>query len=827
MDAAMQCVALRRQQVVAPSPRRSFDMSNLWRDLRLGLRTAWRSPGYSAVAIGTLALAIGANTLLFSIANPLIAKELPMKDPGTLGWIFEENKPNDVTRGSSSIPDFLEWRRNARSFSALAARETWGATITGHGSDAERLVILRVTANLDEVWGLTPSVGRLFQDGEDLPGSPRVAVLSNRFWRSRFSADRDVIGRVVWVDGVPTTIVGVMDPKFELFGNSTTDVWMPLPLDPNGARDARTLRIVGRLAPGVTVASANAEIAALSAAQARDHGGTNANWQATVLATRTAITSPDTWVLLGLLGVVVLFVLLIACVNLANLVLARVLRRRQDFAVRQALGASRLQLIRPLLAESLLLAIAGGLGGLALAQAGLRIINATAYDGLLRQIGIDGNVLIFAALVSLATPFLFSLWPALGAGRAATAETLRDARTSGGRPARRRRNVLVAAEVALAMSLLVISGLILQAMLYLERVDIGMNVQNVLTFRMEPTSSRYPDDAAKSAYVRNLVRDLTKIPGVEDAAVVSYLPVVEPEVARTLTGTLHDGDRDEARPVASWYSTTPDFFRVVGIKLVAGRGLAPSDIAGAEPVAVLNRMAAEKYFDTPEQALGHTVVLRGAGTSDRAVKIVGVVADTRNSNVVRTNPQVYVAFDQWPCPAWTTVLRSTTPADRTADARTVVRALDPGVAISLPKTLATLVDENTGDTGIVNGLFSGFALVALLLAAAGLYGVISHSVGQRQREFGVRLTLGAEPKAIRRMVVTESLRVTISGILVGLVLATLLAFASSSVLYGVSPWDPLTFGSVTLLVLIVSIVAVWSPASRAMKQDPASTLRAE
>ena len=800
-------------------------MSNVWRDLRLGVRTAIASPGYSLIAVATLALAIGANTLLFSIANPLILRGLPLKDQGTLGWIFEENQPSGVTRGSSSIPDLLEWRANAKSFSAIAARRSGGATLTGQG-DATRIEVMRVTDNLDEVWGMQPVLGRLFQTGEDLPGQPKVAVLSHRYWQGRFSGDRGVLGRVVWVDGEPTTIVGVMSPVMEVASNSRIDVWMPLVLDPAKPRDARTVRVVGRLAPGVSVAAANTELAALSAAQARDHANTNANWQATVVSTNVAITTPDTWVILGLLGVVVLFVLLIACANLANLVLARVLRRRHDFAVRLALGASRLQLIRPLLSESLLLSIAGGLGGLLLAQLGLRLINATAYDELLRQIGIDRNVMIFTALLSVLTPFLFSLLPALGADKHATAETLRDVRTSGGRSARRGRHVLVVAEVALALSLLVVSGLILRTMMNLQHVDIGMDVDNVLTFRMEPPATRYTDDAAKATFVRNLVRDLAAVPGVTGAAVVSHMPVLDSDIMRTVTGTRHDGEGD-AKPFASWFAASPDFFRVAGIKLLAGRSLASSDLAGTELVAVVNRMGAEKYFDSVDQAVGQTVLVQSADAPARAVKIVGVVSDTRDSQVTRTSPQLYVAFDQWPCPAWTTLLKSPSSADRTAHARAVVRALDPAVAISMPETLATLAEQNAGDTAIVNGLFTGFALLALVLAAAGLYGVISHSVGQRQREIGIRLTLGAAPASIRRMVVFESLRVTGTGMIIGLLLAVALAQASASVFYGISPLDPLTFGSVVLIVFLVSIAAIWSPASRAMKIDPARTLRAD
>jgi putative ABC transport system permease protein len=804
----------------------SVQMWNLWRDIRLGVRTALRTPGYSVIAIVTLALAIGANTLLFSIANPLVVRPLPIKDSSTLGWIWEDNQLNDVTRGGVSAADFLDMRARAHSFSDLEARESGGGTLTGHG-DAEHVTLIRATAGLCDLWGLHPALGRLFQPGEDAVGHPLVGVLSYHYWREAFHQDPTVLGRVLYLDGAPLTVVGVMDPAIEVYGFSTVDLWVPLPLDATLPRDQRNLRVVGRLAPGATIASANAEIRAVGAAQAREHSATNRNWVPGVVATRTAITGPDTWVLLGLLGVVVVFVLLIACANLANLVLARVIRQHHDFAVRLALGASRMQLIRPLVTESLLLGIVGGLVGLGLAHAGLRLINATAYDTLLQQIGIDGNVLIFTAVLSLVTPLLFSLWPALGAGRGGTAETLRDTRTTGGRKAGRHRNVLVAAQVALALSLLVVSGLVLQTIVNIQHADLGLDTRHELTFTVQPPADRYPTDASRAEFARRMIDALDAVPGVTAVAAVGHLPVFDAEITQTLTGTAHDGKGEEDRPWISRFNASPQFFRAAGIPLVAGREFTRADSARATPVAILNRTAADRYFDGVAGALGRTVMLHGRGAADRAVAIVGVVADTRDSTFTRTSPQLYVPFDQQPAESMTVLVRSDAPAGRAAPVHDAMRALDPAVAISTPKTMATLVEENTADNAILNWLFGGFAMLALALAAGGLYGVISYSVGQRQREIGVRMALGAAPWSIRRMVVVESLRITGAGVVVGLVLAWLLGRASASVLYGVSPSDPRTFGAVTALVVAVTLAAVWMPAGRAMRIDPARTLRAE
>ena len=524
--------------------------------------------------------------------------------------------------------------------------------------------------------------------------------------------------------------------------------------------------------------------------------------------------------LLGLLAVVVVFVLLIACANLANLVLARVVRHRHDFAVRQALGASRLQLIRPLVTESLLLGVIGGLAGLGLAHAGLRLINATAHDALLQHISIDSNVLIFTALLSVLTPLLFSLGPALGAGRGATAETLRDARSTGGRKASRRRNILVAAQVALALSLLVLSGLVLRTVMNFQHADIGYDTRHELTFRLHPPVNRYPDNPARARFVRELTREVGAIPGAsavggrESSAgrstTMSCRRCPAPCTTRRVPTSSRGRRGLRRRRTSSRRSTS---------RCSPAAASRSSDVAAGEPVAVVNQMAAEEHLGGVTGALGRTIRLKGRGAIDRPVKIVGVVSNTRDAQVTRTSPVVFVPFDQWPTEAMIVLVRSDAPAERAADVRAAMRRVDANVAISTPKTIRDLVEENTGDNSIVNGMFLGFALLALALAAAGLYGVISYSIGQRQREFGVRLALGAAPSTIARMVLIEGFKVTGIGVLLGLVLAIALAQGSASVLYGVSPRDPATFGGVTLLIIVVSLFAVWSPAVRAMRVE--------
>jgi putative ABC transport system permease protein len=808
---------------------RSVDMGSFFRAVRLAARTAIASPGYSVVTVATLALAIGANTLLFSLASPLVVRPLPIQHADRLGWIWQTNGPSGVTQGASSMPDFLDVRARAKSFSTLGAWEQAAGTLTGHG-DAQRVTLNRVTANFCDIWGLHSALGRLFLPGEDAPGRPAVGVLAYHYWQQAFGGDPGILGSTFTLDGRPITIVGVMEKAIEFGDLAAYDVWVPLPIEPTLPRDQRNLRMVGRLRAGVTLETADAEIRDLAARLAADHPATNLNWDARVVSTKQAIVGTNGLVVIGLLTVVVGFVLLIACANLANLVLARVVARRHEFAVRLALGASRLQVVRPLLLESLLLSLAGGAGGLAIAEGGLRAIRAVAgqTSPYWRQVGVDIYVLSFAVALALVTPLIFSLGPAMSAGRAGPAGTLRDARSSGGPKARWQRHLLVGSQVALALSLLVVSSLVVQTVERLQHVPIGMDLDRVLTFRVALPAGQYTDARAWDRFATGAIDELGALPGVEAAAVTSRMPVVDTETVRSLTGTLHDGTKDADRPWATFFAASPGMFRAAGITLLAGRAFDATDTASSEPVAVVSRTTADRYFDGVSAALGRTITVHGRDATDRAVRIVGVATDTRSADIVRISPQIWVPFDQEPVQTMTLVLRSESPGGQAAAARAVMRRLNPDVAISAPITLRKRIqDDFAEDNAVLTGLFSGFAMLALALAAAGLYGVLSYSVGQRRREIGVRLALGAAPKAIRRMVVVEALRVTGIGAAAGLVLGRLLAQGTASFLYGVTPNDPVTFAAALGVLLAVALVAVWIPARRAMRVDPVKTLRAD
>jgi putative ABC transport system permease protein len=804
----------------------TIDMTSFWRDLIVGARTAWHMRTYSAITILTLALAIGANTLIFSIANPIAVRALPIVKPDGLAWIQTVNLPRKIERGQVSVPDFVEFRERASSFSSLAAYKMTSGTLSGHQQDPEHVTMLLGTGNFTEVWGMKPALGRVFRPDDAEPGRPASAVLSTRYWRERFQQDPGVIGRQFLLNNAPVVVIGVMPADLEIGNLSLIDLWMPMALDPAAPRDARTLRVLGRLAPGKTLEQAQAEVQAIGDQKAAAHPESSKDWQARALSTRAAMTSKNTWIVLLLLSIVVGFVLLIACANLANLVMARLTARRLDLAVRQALGASRWQLIRPLMSESLILSILGGALGLALAQGGLRIVNAVAYEPYFKTLGIDANVLIFAAVISVLTPLLFCLWPAISAGRSVTAETLRDSRTSGARSVRTRRNVLVVAQVALALSLLVMSALAVRSMRYLHSLDVGLDMSRMAMFRVDFPDDRYGSDDARARVAETIAERASRIGGVDAAAVISSLPYFDGEATRQVEG-LATQTSEHDRPWVAWYSVTPGYFRAAGVGVIAGRAFADSDRAGTEPVAVINRLAAERYFGDIGAAVGRQIVLTSGNEPKRPVTVIGVAADTLSPMLLVTSPQAYVPFAQWPTASVSVITHSDAPASRLSDMRAVMRGIDSTIPITDLRTMADRnADENSSDQ-ILNGLFISFALLALVLASGGLYGVISYSVGQRTREIGVRMALGAAPAGISRMVLIEGMKVIGVGIAAGLLLGVAIAKIASPILEGVSPTDPATFLVVTAAVLAVAVASILGPAVRAMRMSPARTLRAD
>jgi predicted permease len=797
-------------------------------DLRFALRLLLRRPAYAVIVILTLALAIGANTVIFSFVNLLVLRPLPIGDPDSLGWLWALNPRSQTTRGQFSYADYVDLRDANRSFSLLAATRTESVTLTGRG-EPQRLVARRVSPNLFETWQLKMVAGRTLRPEEDAPGAPCAMVLSHKLWTSHFQRDPAAVTQSVNVDGRPCTIVGVLDPSIE-FGNlSLTDVWTPISTDPAGVRrDDRRYAIIGRLKPGVSVEQANAEIRSIVDRLAHEFPA-NAGWSARVAPTREAITGSDTWVILALLSLVVGFVLLIACANVTNLALARVAGRRRELAVRTALGASRWRTLRLLIIEGMVLGLAGGALGLAVAEGGLRLIRAAAYEPFFDLVRIDRTVLLFAMGVSILCPVLFSLLPALLASDNQVGEALKEGgRTSGAVRARRSRHALVVAQVALAMTLLVVAALAVRTMIAINRADLGFDPRPLLTAQIVTPGWKHKEDGAAAQLQDDVLARLRRLPGVEAAAAASALPSLGQGTRITFVVSGRPPATDAERPWARWVVVSDDFFRTTGIPLLAGRAFTDGDRAETEAVAVVNVTAAQKYFGSTSAALDARLSTTAPGEAPQWIRVIGIAGDTSNPDIeLPPDPQLYVPLLQRPSRTTALLVRAARPADVASAVRGAVREADSDVPIFQLRTFDEALNDELSSNNILAGMFSAFGFLALALASTGLYGVLSYTVGQRTQEIGVRMALGAVPGDIRRLVLTQGLRLVAVGGILGLVGAFLLSQTMRSFLYGVTASDPATYAGVVAAVAISSLLAMWMPTRRATRLDPVRSLRAE
>jgi putative ABC transport system permease protein len=799
-------------------------MRTMLQDLRFGARTARRQPAFSFVVILTLALAIGANSVIFTFANVLLIRPLPLKDTGRLGWIFLVDPHQGGNRGTLSIPDLLDYRRAVRSFSAIAASSRSNATLTGRG-DARRLQAARVTANLIDVWGLSFQQGRAFSAGADAPGAPGEVVLAYHYWDRDLNRDPRILGQSLMLDGKPSTIVGVLAPDIEIGNLADFDVWMPLTLTPDAPREDRTLRVMGRLADGVTLQQASADVARAAQVFAREYPKTNQGWSARVAPTREAMTGTDTWPILLLLSLVVGFVLLLACANLANLVLSRATGRQRELAVRSALGASRARVMRQMLTENLIYGVCGGALGLIVAFAGLTILKAAAYEAFFRLLEIDRNVLAFTAALAIVTPVLFGSLPALQSTRANTSDALKDGgRTAAGGRGARSRSVLVVAQLSLAVMLLVLTALLVQALVNIERAPLGLDAPKLLTARLELPAWRYNSDAAMRQYAEQATARLRGNPAIENAAIADRLPFIDGERPIDVAIEGRAAARPEDRPWAVRTAVSEAYFATVGLTAVAGRTFAAADEPGRQPVAVVNKEMARRFWGSPEKAIGARITVAGDETPRQ---VVGVISDVLRADREGVNPEVFVPLRQHPARALALVARASDPAGIAADARTSLRALDADVPVFEMRSLQQAIDEDLASSHILGGLFASFALLALVLAASGLYAVVSYAAAQRVKEFGVRLALGALPRDIVRMMLRQTAKFVAIGVALGLVGGRVLAIAASTLLYRVSASDPPTYAAVAIVLATVAFVATYIPVRRAMGIDPVTALRQE
>ena len=804
-------------------------MARTWLDdLRSALRALARAPRFAAGVVATLAVAIAAGTVIFSFVETLVLEPLPLAHPERVVLAYSANLPLDQGRGATSLPDFLDWRARATSFAELAAGEPRTASLEGAGGPLA-LASQRVTANLFRAWGLRPALGRGFAPGDDRPGAPPVVVLAHGFWRRHFGADAGVLGQPLRLDGRPHTIVGVLAPEIEIGTLALIDVWTPLPLDPAGwPRDRRTLQVTGLVAADSTVAQADAELRGIARRLAAAHPETNTGWGAFALPFAEAMAFPETWLVLGLASLAVALVLLVACANVAGLTLARGLDRRREVAVRLALGAGRGGILRPLLAEALLLGLVGGGGGLLLAAWGLDLVRAVTFHPFFEQVTIDGRVLGFVLALSFVAPLLFGLGPALAAARLPVRAVLQGtgAGVVGGAGGQRVRTVLVVGQIAAALALLVACALTVHAAVALRRVDPGFAADRVLVVRADLPEARYPAPADVAGIQERLLAELGDLPGVRRAAAAGRLPLLDGERLTTLA-VQGRPERSGGEALCAGAAVSPEYFEVFGLALLAGRRFAAAPGGETAAVAIVSEAAARRSWGAPAAALGARVRLADEGPRAPWREVVGVVGDARRSlRETSPRPSVYVPLAQRPERRLAFALATAgPPGPLAAAAREAVRKVDAALAVRQPQSFAQALAESLWQDRLVAVFFTAFALVALLLAATGLYGLIAYSVAHRRGEIGVHMALGARPFDVLALLVGEGARLAALGIALGVAAAWPLARAMRATVQGVEPSGLALWGGVATLLAATALLASYLPARRALSVDPASALR--
>jgi putative ABC transport system permease protein len=806
-------------------------MESLLQDLRIGVRMLLKSPGVSAVAVLCIALALGVHSTIFNVVNAVLLRPLPFADPERTVAVHLTSPQQSSWPAALSYLEFQDFRDQATSYSTLAAYTGRSLTLIGQG-EPERVWGLRVTANLFPLLGFQPALGRGFRPEDEHLGAPGVILLDHDLWQRRYSGDPRILGRAITVNGRSHTVIGVMPPGFR-FRDSKEAAWIPLlPLAEDRQRGERTLDVLGRLAPGVTLEQATLEARAIAARLAKSYPETNAGWGATILTLRQELVGPRRRpIMLTLLGAVTC-ILLIACSNVANLLFARGAGRQREIALRTAFGAGRLRLIRQLLVESLVLALAGGVLGVLLSVAGMRgvqlLIRADDAPPPWMAFTIDTRSLLAAFATALAAGLLFGLAPALQSTRSPLGRTLQEGgrTTAGSRRQNLWRSGLVVVQMSLSLLLLIAAALFVRSFRELQRESPGFDTASVLTLRLFLTGERYEDPLAKSRRVEDIVRRLEALPGVAAASASNLVPF---DGGGSDGAVLIDG-----RPVAPgeepqiyFTGVTSHFLRSLEARPLAGRDFTATEGASKAPVALVNQTFARRLFPGG-QAVGRRFRIKGE-EDGRWLTVIGVIADLRTEgpDARLIPPSAYLPYPWLATPNTGFTLRTHgDPAQLAAAARREIRAADPDIPVTRMETLEEVRERAFWDNRIFGILFTVFGTVALILATIGVYGVLSYGVSQRLHEIGIRLAVGARKAQILGLVVRQGMALAAAGVALGL----LAAFASTRVLANllwVSASDPASFVSMPLLLGGVAFLASYLPALRATEVDPLQTLREE
>jgi putative ABC transport system permease protein len=809
--------------------------SMLSQDVRYALRTLVRWPGFTAVVVLTLALGIGGNAAIFSVVNAVLLRPLPYADPDRLVFVLGTPTDGDSAKvgSSSSYPDFADLRARTRSFSQLAAYSIQQTTVTGKEFEPAIVSGAPITANLFPTLGVTPLLGRLFVADDDRPGAARVAILSNEFWQQRFNGNPNAVGTSISVNGTPTTIVGVMRPRDTFPG--ATAIWYPAAEsnDPR-TRGQHSYRVLGRLARGVTHEQANRDVAAVARQLETEYPALNAKRSARVQSMAEGIVGNVRPQLLVLLGSVVL-VLLIVCVNVANLFLARAAARAREVAVRTALGAGRTRLARQFLTESVVVTAIGSVLGLVVAYWGSKLLVSKAPQSIPRasEIGIDANVVLFLLGLSVGTAVIFGVLPALQMSRGMPIASLREGGrgTRGGLARRGLRQALVVSEVALAVVLVVGASLLVKSFWKMQRVDPGFVPDRMLVVQIQLPQSRYggyADGDRVRAFYRDLFERLAARPEVQSVAVAMQHPLAPGWTSSfTIDGREHPPAGQE--PESSIRPVTPGYFRAVGAKLLRGREIEAADGVGAPGVVVINEAFAKLHFPN-ENPIGKRI-LRSSwwkGMPD-SYEVVGLVGDERfNGPRAAADPATYFSLAQFTFnDNWVLVRTKQDPKTFVPTLRRIVWGVDRDLPLENIRTMDQLLGESVADSRFNTVLLSLFAVVALLLAAIGIYGVLAYMVAQRTSEIGIRMALGARRSAVLRLVVGNGLTLALVGVAIGGAVSLVATRALERLVFGVSTTDPGVFAFVAVVLTAVAATAAAVPALRASRVDPIVALRSE
>lgn len=802
-------------------------METIWKDVRYGIRRLIANPGFTAIAVIALALGIGANSAIFSVVNSIAIKPLPFSDPESLALVFETRPLRGSLRNSTSVPDFIDWRSRNDVFTEMGGYQIFSFNRTD-GSEPERILGMLVTANFFDVLGLKPAIGRTFSLEEENSSNNNVALISYGYWQRNFGSNASAVGQSMAIDGKSITIIGVMPKDMRLpVGSDQADLWSPFMMDKETERGSHFLRTIARLKPGVTIEQAQANMESISQQLAKEHPNTNASEGVFVASMHEEVVGPFRTALYVLLASVGL-VLLIACANVANLMLAKATARQKEIALRVALGATRGRLIRQLLTESLLLSLAGGLAGLLLAMWGVDLLISIAPDDIprLSEIALDGRALIFTTIVTLLTSLVFGLAPALHASNPNLNESLKESGRSSATSFRRNpmRALFVITEVAFAVVLLIGAGLLIRSFIRLQHVDPGFDPHNLIKMTVTLPGTKYEEGYQLSGFFRQLKEKAESIPGSESVAIGAPAPMGGNNWTLSVVvkgNPVIEGQRNSA----PWRSVSRDYFKTLRIPLKQGRTFNETDNEKSQKVIIINETMAREYFPN-EDPIGRYLQI---GYDDITCQIIGIVGDVRFIGIGADNQsEMYTFFEQTPSLQMNLFVRTEKDAASVAaSVRSLTQSIDPDLPIYGIKMMQELVNESIANSRFNTLLLGIFAAVALLLATVGIYGVMSYSVTQRTQEIGIRMALGASSTSIMKLVIGQGMALALTGVAAGIVGALFMTGLMSSLLFGISDKDIITFISIPLLLALVALAACYIPARRAMKVNPIVALKYE